>query len=76
MIHFKDKSIAPTLDEIKANGLAGRTVNYQSSLYVVERDSVGQWLIRCTANDDCIGLTWRNGVTLNGDPWHFYISKQ
>jgi hypothetical protein len=67
--------IGMSLEAIKAAVSAGRTVHYQSRLYVVEHDSVGQWLIRCTANDSCIGLTWRDGVTLNGDPWHFFIGE-
>lgn len=77
MKQSKNQALVPfTLNEIKSNVLAGRTVNYQSNLYRVERDSIGQWLIVCTANGSCIGLTWRDGVTLNGDPWHFYIGEQ
>ena len=31
------------------------------------KDSVGQYLIRCNLNGSCIGLTWLDGVTMNGD---------
>jgi hypothetical protein len=70
-----NKLVPMTLNEIKAHVVKGHTVHYRSSLYVVENDSVGQWLIRCTANDHCIGLTWQDGVTMNGDPWHFYLAS-
>jgi hypothetical protein len=40
---------------------------------VVAEDSTGQWFIVCTANDSAIGLTWLDGVTLNGKPDQFYI---
>lgn len=60
------------LSEIKAAVEAGKTVHWQSPAYSVIKDSLGQWLIRCSINDYCIGLTWRDGVTLNGEPEHFY----
>jgi hypothetical protein len=32
-----------------------------------------EFLIYCNFNDSCIGLTHRDGVTLNGDETDFYI---
>ena len=64
-----------TLEEIKAATLANKIVHWQSSAYTVEIDNVGQWLIYCSHNGNCIGLTWRDGVTLNGEPEHFYLER-
>lgn len=60
------------LEQIKQAVDAGRRVCWASPAYEVIRDSLGRYLIRCTANDDCIGLTHRDGVTLNGNPEHFF----
>lgn len=62
-----------TLEEIKEAVLAGRKVCWASEAYDVIHDSVGQWLIRCNINESCIGLTWRDGVTMNGKPEDFFI---
>jgi hypothetical protein len=62
------------LDEIKAAVLAGETVHWASEAYRVIRDSVGQWLIVCDMNGDCTGLTWRDGVTVNGKPEQFFVA--
>ena len=64
-----------TLIEIKQAVEAGRTVHWASTGYVVIKDSIGQWLIRCTYNGSCIGLTWRDGVTMNGRPEEFFIKE-
>lgn len=37
------------------------------------RDTLGQWLIICDSNESCIGLTWQDGVTVNGKPDEFFI---
>jgi hypothetical protein len=64
------------LDEIKAAVLAGKTVHWASEAYRVIRDSVGQWLIVCDMNGDCTGLTWRDGVTVNGKPEQFFVADE
>lgn len=64
------------LDEIKAAVLAGKTVHWASEAYRVIRDSVGQWLIVCDMNGDCTGLTWRDGVTVNGKPEQFFVAGE
>lgn len=62
-----------TLEEIKAAVDAGLTVCWANRSYVVELAPVG-YVIRCTANDNVIGLTWRDGVTLNGRAEEFFIA--
>ncbi len=64
-----------TLSEIKAAVEAGKTVHWANECYVVVKDSLGQWLIVCTPNDHTIGLTWRDGVTMNGKPEDFYVAE-
>ena len=65
-----------TLQEIKDAVKAGKTVHWASRAYVVECDNIGQWLIHCTSNDNYIGLTWRDGVTMNGRPEEFFVGEE
>lgn len=62
-----------TLKEIKDAVLAGKRVCWADRNYEVILDSVGQWLIRCTDNGSCIGLTWRDDITMNGKPEDFFV---
>ena len=62
-----------TLAEVKAAVDAGKDVRWANTLYVVVRDSLGQYFIKCTSNGSCIGLTWMDGVTLNGQEGQFFI---
>lgn len=64
-----------SLEEIKAAVEAGKTVHWASRIYRVVKDSLGQWLILCDMNSYCIGLTWRDGVTMNGKPEEFFIDE-
>ena len=64
------------LDEIKAAVLAGKTVHWATPVYTVICDSIGQWLIKCSFNGHCWGLTWRDGVTVNGKPEEFFVAGQ
>lgn len=66
-----------TLAEIKAAVDAGSTVHWENSSYTVIKDSLGQYLIaymRGTSRENFIGLTHRDGETLNGCPHQFYIA--
>jgi hypothetical protein len=68
-----------TLSEIKAAVGSGKKVYWSNPLYVVEHDTscgCDQWLIHCSATDIYIGLTWRDGVTLNGRPEQFYVEDK
>jgi hypothetical protein len=65
------------LAEIKTAVLAGETVHWASSAYVVTHagdDADRGFCIVCTFNDSAIGLTWRDGVTMNGDVEDFYMA--
>lgn len=61
-----------TLQEIKDAVLSGETVYCGNESYKVIRDSKEQWLIKCV-NGHCIGLTWADGITLNGKEGDFFI---
>ena len=64
-----------TLDEIKAAVLAGKTVHWANSLYVVTySDKTKKFNVVCRDNQYTTGLTHRDGVTMNGKPEEFYIS--
>jgi hypothetical protein len=52
---------------------AGKTVHWATQSYRVVKDEVGQWLIVCDLNNHAIGLTWRDGVTMNGEPKDFFV---
>lgn len=63
------------LHEIKAAIDAGHVVHWVSSLYSVVKGG-GQYFIKCEKNNDCIGLTWLDGETMNGKPDQFYMERQ
>ena len=63
------------LEEIKQAVDEGKIVHWASEAYVVIKDSVPQYLIHCVLNDNYIGLTWRDGVTLNGKEEDFFIGE-
>ena len=63
-----------TLQEIKSAVDRGLTVCWFNPGYVVVKDSLGQYLIKFTANGHCIGLTNRAGDQLNGQPEDFFVS--
>ena len=62
-----------TLEQIKAAVESGCQVYWQNPAYQVIKDSVGQWLVKCELNGHCVGLTWRDGVTMNGRPEDFHV---
>ena len=64
-----------TLEEIKTAVDAGDRVHWVNSGYVVTRDDLGQYLITFTRNGSAIGLTSRDGTSLNGQPDEFFIEE-
>ena len=62
-----------TLDQIKSAVSSGVPVHWKNEAYRVV-DGSGQWLICCNINNHCIGLTWKDGLTLNGNPEDFYTA--
>lgn len=65
-----------TLEEIKTAVDNGQRVYQTHKGYEVIKDKLGQYLITYKYNDYCIGLTWRDGVTLNGKEEEFFIEEQ
>lgn len=63
-----------TLQEIKQAVDEGKVVHWASELYEV-RKANNDYLIVCTSNDHGIGLTWQDGVTMNGKEEDFYIQN-
>jgi hypothetical protein len=64
------------LKQIKQALAAGHKVHWSNSAYDVIQDKIGQYLIRCNLNDSCIGLTWLDGVTMNGDEDEFFLGNE
>lgn len=64
-----------TLQEIKEAVDAGKTVCWSNKGYKVVKGS-SQYLIKYIQNNHCIGLTWQDGVTLNGKEDEFFISEK
>lgn len=62
-----------TLDQIKEAIANGERVFWASKAYEVLLVKSGNYLIVCHNNDDAIGLTWQDGVTMNGKPEQFFI---
>jgi len=60
-----------TLDEIKTAVDAGKTVHWSNNGYRVVKTG-DQYLIKHTTGN-AIGLTWLDGVTLNGKESDFYL---
>ena len=63
-----------TLQEIIDAVNNGQTVFWKSPAYQVVKDKNHQFLIQCQTNNNCIGLTWMDGVTLNGKEEDFYVA--
>ena len=61
-----------TLEQIKYHVDNGRPVYWLSDMYQVIKNNVHDYMIECTLNGHCIGLTWSDGKTLNGQPDDFY----
>jgi hypothetical protein len=62
------------LAEIRRAVDEGLIVHWQNREYEVIRSSMhSAYLIRSRATGHCIGLTWADGVTLNGKEEDFFI---
>jgi len=64
-----------TLHEIKDAVADGKTVYCGNQNYKVMLDRLSRFLIVCD-NGYIIGLTWADGITLNGKPSDFFILEQ
>ena len=63
-----------TVDEIKQAVDAGQTVHWATGAYEVKKDRANGYYILCTVNQNVIGLTHRDEITLNGKEEDFYVS--
>lgn len=63
-----------TLDQIKQAINDGKNVYHVNKGYKVIRDKLGQYLIVYTPNQYTIGLTWQDGITLNGKENDFFVA--
>jgi len=70
------KTTLNTPEEIKSAIDAGKTVYAGSGIYLAIKDTKGQYLIKCTANGSCVGLTGAEGTKyenrLNGSDFHTF----
>jgi len=63
------------IQEIKIAVDKGILVNYKTPTYRVIKDSINQYLIMCSINGSCIGLTNIGGDKLNGHESDFYYEN-
>ena len=62
-----------TLKEIKKAIEENNTVCWASDIYEVIKDKNNNYLIKCIINNNCIGLTHKDKITLNGKEEEFFI---
>lgn len=62
-----------TLEEIKHAIAHGQRVFWKHEGYEVKKNSFGEYNIVFLPTGNCIGLTWTDGVTMNGEPEEFYL---
>lgn len=73
-VYFAEACPAMKLAEIRRAVDEGLMVHWQNREYEVIRSSMHpSYLIRSRATGHCIGLTWADGVTLNGKEEDFFI---
>lgn len=63
------------IQEIKQAVSEGKTVNWVNALYEIKK-SGDDFVILCISNQNCIGLTWMDGVTLNGKEEDFFVKLE
>ena len=62
-----------TLDQIKDALRNGTPVHWKNEAYTVTGNpDTGNMMIYCSINGSAIGLTWTDGVTMNGKEEDFY----
>ena len=60
-----------TLQEIKTSIENGQRVYRYNESYQVIKDNKDQYFIEFIPSNQFIGLTWLDGITLNGEEEHF-----
>jgi len=61
------------LEQIKKAIEEGKKVYWGNRAYEVIKDSVGQYLVYCSLNEYCFGLTHVDGVTLSERESSFFV---
>jgi hypothetical protein len=61
------------LKEIKRAVDSGLSVCWSHDSYDVLKNSEGWYYVKCNRNNHINGLTWRDGVTMNGKECDFFI---
>ena len=65
------------LQEIKNELAKGNRVFWSNKNYeVIKSKYTQEYLVKCHLNDSYHGLTWRDGVTMNGEPKDFYMETK
>jgi hypothetical protein len=64
------------LEEIKNAVDRGLPVCWSHDAYDVLKNSKGWYYIKCNRNNNITGLTWRDGVTMNGKECDFFIKSE
>ena len=67
-------TVPMTLQEIKTAITQGKQVFWKTEDYKVIKDSINQYLIKCDYNNHCIGLSWKDEVTMNGKEEDFFVA--
>ena len=62
-----------TIEDIKTAVDSGLAVHWANDGYEVTKAPNGEYLITFRPNGSAIGLTSRDGLTLNGELFDFYI---
>ena len=65
-----------TLKEIKQAIEDGNLVCWSHEGYDVLKNDKGWYYVKCNSNNHIIGLTWRDGVTMNGKESEFFIKRE
>lgn len=68
-----------TLEQIKAAVDAGLKVCWVNGIYAVRHNALSGYSIvydEGGAKENSIGLTWSDGVRLNGEPFEFFVHRE
>jgi hypothetical protein len=65
-----------TLSEIKQAIENGDSVCWSHEGYDVLKNGNGWYYVKCNRNNHINGLTWRDGVTMNGKESEFFIKRE
>lgn len=62
------------LQQIKQAIEEGKKVYWSNTMYEVIKCPKNDYLIRCSSNNYCIGLTWADDITMNGKEEDFFTN--